>query len=137
MRTPLVIWTLCLVACATGRIKVMSDRDDVRFNFERSGKPVLVGGISVFEVEQGRRGRTVCDLNSTSRWMQDLSRMDSWIYGREVVPNYRAVGCIPLIPGREYGVLVHSVNCMFLTHFTISENGTVLDLGPGNEECYM
>jgi hypothetical protein len=137
MRPVLFITAALIAGCATGRILVTGHRDAVRFDFDRASQPVVVGGIEVFEFEQGRRGQTVCELKPPSRRAADFIAMRNWVYG-QAVSRYTTSGCPSLARGRRYGAHVfHSSHCILSIDFTLLADGTVRALGRGDDGCYM
>ncbi len=113
---------LFLAACSHGRVLVTGDHGDVRIAFKSHEKDVASWHALVVEVDQqGQPGSIVCDL--TLR--------------RGVGTPYRPGVCAPLIPGREYGVVVSEGGCMTSTRFRVADGGAVLDLGPHKRTCMM
>ena len=86
MRFILVAAMILLVGCAGGRVAVLRDGEQVRFDFGWGlrDEAVRVTQISVFEVEGGHRGRTVCELRRRSILVDDSVIMKSWTYGQGV-----------------------------------------------------
>jgi hypothetical protein len=131
MRAFLVL--VVLLSSCGGHIQVARDKSGVRFDFSQGfcKEPLAVMGISVFEDEGGNRGRTVCNLNRQSLWLHDVAEMRSWVYGTPVGRNYIPMGCLPLDPGRKYGVVVHYVaHRTVYTRFVVAPDGAVQDVGP-------
>ena len=132
----LLAMTVVLSGCASaGRVMATGDARVVRFEFARGDRPVRVGGISVYKVEQGRRGTTLYDSRRAATG--GAADLRSWVYGRDVGPQYSVTGCPPLGPGRVYGVNVDQWPCMSFTNFRLADDGGVVDLGPNDVTCTM
>jgi hypothetical protein len=95
-------------------------------------------GIDVYEYTAGGRGKTMCTLRRVSAWDRDVMNVQTWVYGRDVGEHYVAESCSPLSPGREYGVNVsQNSHCISSTHFRLTPDGAVVDLGPNDIACIM
>src|SRR4029079_284757 len=135
MRTTAFLCLLVLAGCAS--IDVTGRSGEVRLDFYPAGKPLGVGSIEVYEFEQGQRGATVCELARISQGSQP-SGLESWVYGRSDVPDYKLFRCEALQSGRRYGANVfHSSHCMLTAEFTVLADGTVRALGWGRNFCWM
>jgi hypothetical protein len=123
--------SLALLAGCGGQIAVARVQRDIRFNFSNGlcKEPLDVMGISVFEDDEGSRGKTVCDLKRKSLWLHDVLKMKSWIYGQPVGGNYVPVGCPPLTAGRKYGVVVYyGRHGTAHTRFLLRPDGSVAEV---------
>jgi len=119
--------TLLLFACAQGRMAVVREDADIRFNFGSGQEPARVLGISVFEMDGGTRGQTICNLERSSKFVAPVE-MTTWIYGKPIPQaSFYPVGCGPLTIGREYGVTITDASHRNLfKRFRLAEDGRIL-----------
>jgi hypothetical protein len=100
------------------------------FGFGPSGwrtKSPSVNRISVFELDQRQRGRTVCSVNRLTR--VGTVELAAWRYG-ERIEGFDLQGCGPLEIGRNYGVTVSGSYGSGVAFFVLERTGSVRKLGP-------
>jgi len=116
------------VGCAS-HLKVAGTNGEILVSFSGArGQKIPVTSISVFEMEEGRRGRTVCDVNSPS--LDRLVRLMWWQYGRRIPGYEMRVTCERLVPQKLYGVRVTTpAESALVTDFVVRPDGSVSDLG--------
>jgi len=119
--------SLLLFGCAQGRLAVVRENADIRFNFGSAEEPARVLGISVFEMDSGNRGQTICSLERSSKFVSPVE-MSTWIYGKPIPQaSFYPVGCGPLSIGREYGVTITDPSHRnFFKRFRLAEDGRIL-----------
>ena len=136
MRFVLIVLVFVVGCGSAAQLRASSDSDGIRFNFDRRGEAVPVLGISVFEMDNGRRGRTVCDLDRISPASHATASMRTWLYGEVVGATYKVTECAPLDVEREYGVALYQPgHCLSFTRFRLRSDGSVVDLGPNEAGC--
>ena len=135
MRAALLLSILCAAGCATARISLTGARGELRFHFDERGKPLVVGGIDVFEQENDRPGEKVCAMTPPA----DSRTLSDWVYGQgHDISRPEQLRCEALATGRRYSIHVfHSYHCIVTMDFAILANGTAQPLGPSNDGCWM
>ena len=118
---------LLLFGCAQGRMAVVREGADIRFSFGSGKEPVGVLGIAVFEMDDGNRGQTICNVGTSSKFAAPVE-MSTWIYGRPIAQaSFYPVGCGPLVIGREYGITITDGSHRNLfKRFRLAEDGRIL-----------
>jgi len=121
--------TLLLLGCAQGRLAVVREDADIRFNFGSQEEPAHVLGITVFEMDGGNRGQTICSLERSSKFVVP-AEMSTWTYGKPLPQaGFYPVGCGPLTIGREYGVTITDASHRnFFKRFRQAEDGRILTI---------
>jgi hypothetical protein len=138
MRTVFLLLALCAAGCATARISVTGTRNELRFHFDHNGKPLDVGGIDVFEQEQGRPGDSVCRVSPATDSTSRYATLGDWIYGQSDLSRPGQLSCEALESGRRYSIHVfHNSHCIVTMEFSILADGSVQQLGPSNDGCWM
>jgi len=125
----LLIMTWFLLGCAQGSMAVVREGADIRFNFGSPQEPALVLGISVFEMDGGNRGRTICSLERSSKYVLP-AETGTWTYGKPLPQSgFYPAGCGPLTIGREYGVAITDASHRnFYKRFRLAEDGRILTI---------
>lgn len=131
MRLLFAASTILFLGCA-GRVTVKNTQGEVRFDFVNGalGRDIEVLGITVYQVESGRRGTDVCALNLVAGQMRNAEKLRGWTYGKAVGGSYRLSECGPLVPDQIYGVAVHTADRRVVgVDFKINQDGSVVSLG--------
>jgi hypothetical protein len=111
---------------------------DVQFGFRPER---FVTGIEVFEAEGPPQRSAVCQVRrpGESGSAERELRSAGWAYGRPLdTRSVPASSCGPLIQGHVYRIRVaHSGNCSADLAFEIDADGSVRELQPSKNLCWM
>jgi hypothetical protein len=117
---------------------VTGTRSELRFHFDERGKPLAVGSIDVFEQEQGRPGDNVCKVRPVRDSTSRFAPLSDWMYGHNDISRGVPSPCEALDPGGRYSIHVfHSYHCIVTMEFAILADGSVQQLGPSEDACWM
>jgi len=130
---------LCCGGCAQSlTITAANLGPDVHFAFAPQR---FIGDIEVFEKDAPPGRPAICRV----RWHREGApadrepRFTGWAYGRpldaELGPSS---SCPALLPGQAYTIRVsHSGHCMTTMSFQVYAGGTVRELQPSDNMCWM
>jgi hypothetical protein len=124
---------IVITGCAgPGTVSARRNGDGILFRFAEGSHPgIHLIGVSVFEVESGRRGRTVCGLQLKEAAPSYGAPLVDWVYGTDPQGgDYETKDCIGLAPNLVYGIAGYRYDHrLVLTHFVLYEDGTVHEVG--------
>jgi hypothetical protein len=123
---------IVLGGCAgPGTVSARRNGDGIVFRFGEKNRPgIHLIGVDVFEVESGRRGRTVCGLQLKKAAQYYGAPLTEWAYGKEPQGgDYETKDCIGLAPNVVYGIAGYRYDHRLVwIHFVVHDDGTVHEL---------